>query len=207
MAIRRREFIRYLASVPLIAGLARSSAVADVRWVARRATASDVDALVAVFNNHLHAGTCPYAELSNAWTSSRAGAFLRVYKATILLERNGTTVGFLGLIDYTDPGTTAKIAPGADTDVPVVALDLRQLGPDAVVAAKHLAAAAARELKRQSIPGCRLIMSPQPILTSQEWFERHMTIERELSKDGSTEALEIRLDAIAGLSDLESAGY
>lgn len=208
VGIKRRQFIRQLASVPVLAwvvGLSR--AYPETRWVARRATPDDVDALVVVFNNHLKAGTCPYAERSVGWTPNRARAFLRMYQATIVLRRGATPVGFVGLIDYNAPGTTAKIAPGADTDIPVVALDLSALGSEAVVAAKHLAAAAGRELRRQGIPGCRLMIRPKPIFGSQEWFERHMAVERQLSNDGIAEALEIRLDAIAGLRDLESAGF
>ncbi|MFQ5665161.1 MAG: FG-GAP-like repeat-containing protein [Candidatus Binatia bacterium] len=116
----------------------RAVAQRGTTWTTRRATPQDVGALVAIFNAHRAAGICPYADQMPLWTPAKAQAFLTVYTGTLIVERDGVPVGFGGLIDYSDPATSSSIAPDAEPEITVVAVDFERLAPREVVPAVTL---------------------------------------------------------------------
>ncbi len=210
MKTTRRVFLALAGPlVFLLATLGRRRlAWAQPAWQVRRATPEDAAEVAAVFDAHRQAGLCPYSDLIAPWTSAAAAAYLRVFNGTQLVARDGRLVACGALIDYTNPATPSRLAPGGAPEVGIVALDVGYLtGPELVRAAKHLAAALARELQRQGFARCQMRMPAVAVLGTNEWYIRHRTVLRTRTRDGVDYALEVQFDVEGGLATLAAEGY
>ncbi len=208
----RRVILRVLAGIPLgLLGWTRWGAgparAAVGRWSVRRATKEDTASLARVFNAHLAAGICPYADRTPPWTAERAGQFLDLYTGALVVELDSTPVGFAGLIDYMSPETTSAIAPEGEPPISVLAFDLDHLSSSEVVlAAKTLAAAIGQELQRMGFRFCRLRLPAEPALADSDWYRGHMTVRRVRKRRGLPHALEVSIDVPGALARLAAEG-
>jgi len=215
METDRRRFMHTAAGLiaTLLAGRGgwsggKALASAAPRWTTRQASADDAAELASVFNAHVAAGICPYSDRIASWGSAEALAYLEALNGSVLVEKDETVVGFVGLIDYSNPATTSRLAPGVEPEVGVLALHPGRLSAtDLDSAARHLAAAAARRLRDMGHAGCTMRIPAQPIFDSEDWFARHMTVQRVRTRDGVDHAREVRFDVVAGLATLEAAGF
>jgi hypothetical protein len=212
MQTTRRVLLRRLpqlgiAVLALLSPL-RLRAQRQTQWRIRRARASDAADLADIFNAHLAAGLCPYADLIDPWTVAKAEEFLSIYDGTLILDRNYVPVGFGSLTDYSDPERRRSILPETEPEVAVVALRFDRLGPgDMLDAAKTLAAAMGRELQRMGFQSCRMRIAAHPLFTANDWYVRHMTVQRTRKRDGIAHALEVSFDVAGGVAALAQEGF
>ena len=211
MRITRRGFLKLTqaAAVAAVIGPGQTLAQGGI-WRVRRARPADAAELARVFNAHLKAGICPYRELIDPWTEEFAAGMLTLHNGTLVLFQNEVAVAFVMLIDFSDPKTHehARIAAGRDPEIRAVALDFERLtAGETVNAAKHLAAAAARELRRMGFEGCRMRLPVQSILGSSEWLETNAKVLRIRDRGGVPHAREVRLDVAQVLASLTSEGF
>jgi hypothetical protein len=208
----RRGFLRRLTQLGIaVVGLLsplRLGAQRQTQWRIRRARVSDAADLAEIFNTHLAAGLCPFADMIDPWTSEQAAKFLETYTDTVILDRDGIPVGFGGLTDYTDPAVRTSIAAGGEPEVTVVALRVDRVPQSEFLEAmKRLAAAMGRELQRTGFASCRMRIAAWPLFTSNTWYTRHMTVLRVRKRDGIDHALEVRFDVAGGLAALAGEGF
>jgi hypothetical protein len=164
--------------------------------------AGDAPALEAIFNAHLEVAICPYVDRTKPWTIAYASRYLDTYNGTLLLERGGVAVGFIGFIDYANPATTSSIVQDAAPEISILALDFKRLPTEErLPAAKRLAAAAGRDLQRMGFSRCRAVIS------ARAGF--HQAIARAMSTrcGGTTdEAMEV-MWGIEALQQLVAEGF
>ncbi len=210
MKTTRRVFLALSGKLTFIlAALGpRRPAWGQTEWQVRRASPRDAPDLAAVFNAHLKAGICPYSDLVEPWTTEEAASYLSTFNGSQVVARSGIAVAFGALIDYTSPQTTSRLAPDVEPEVGIVALNVERLsGTELVTAAKHLAAALARELTRQGFARCQMRMPAAPVLESNDWYARHRTVLHTRKRDGVDHALEVSFDVDGGLAALSAEGY
>ncbi len=213
METNRRTFMLTMSKVSFVLAAARQGggsalALARPQWTKRLATAADAPEHASVFNAHTAAGICPYSDLVSSWTSAHALKYLTALNGSVLVEKDGAIVGFVGLIDYANPLTRSQLAPGVEPEVGVLALHPGRLSvTDLRVAAQHLAAEAARRLRDMGFIGCTMRIPAQPIFDSDDWFSKHMTVRRVRTRNGVDHAREVGFDIRDGLAVLEAAGF
>jgi hypothetical protein len=207
----RRAFMIRLSKVALALAAARFDHRAEAAgpiWSKRTATADDAADLATIFNAHTAAGICPYSDLVDTWTHEDAARYLATFNGSVLVTRDSTIVGFVGLIDYSNPLTTSQLAFGTEPEIGVLALHPERLSSSEMsLAAQHLAAGAARKLRSMGFRGCAMRIPAGAVFDSDDWFSRHMTVTKVQRRKGIDHAREVRFDAVRGLVDLEAAGF
>jgi len=185
----------------------RRRVLAQPTWSVAPARLADTSELVAVYNSHIAEGKCPYVERATLWTAERAEQFLADYDATLVIKRNGTPVGFAGLVDYTTEAGRRSILPGVAPEITVFAIAAARLeSAEQLVAAKRLGAAVARRLGAMGFPECEMLIKADPIFSSDTWFRSHMAVDRVERKDGIDYALRVKFDLSPIASDLQAEG-
>jgi hypothetical protein len=206
---RRSLFVRAAQTLLLMLGLATRSRRVDAQptWAVVPATANDAHEIAAIFNGHVQEGKCPNPERAPHWEDEDAEKFLTTYDATIMITRNGTPVGFAGLVDYTTEKGRRSILPGAIPTLSVFAIADARLGTDEQLpAAKRLAVAVGRKLNAMGFDKCEMLIKADPIFNSDNWFRSNMAIESVERKDGRDHALHVKLDVGPILAALEAEG-
>jgi len=176
-------------------------------WSVSPATRADASELAAIYNSHIQEGKCPYVERASPWTTERAQEFLTAYDATLVIRRNGTPVGFAGLVDYTTEKGSLSILPGVAPEITVFAVAASRLPSDEqLVAAKRLGAAVARKLNTMGFEKCEMLIKADPIFESDTWFRSKMAVDRVEKKDGMDYALRVNFDLGPIASGLQAEG-
>jgi hypothetical protein len=197
--------VRALVSVGILGRARRTRAQST--WTVDSARPGDAQTLARIFNGHLQEGKCPYADRASPWTTDRARQFLSEYDATLIVKRDGTPVGFAGLVDYTTEKGRQSILPGVAPEVTVFAIAASQLSSEEqLMAAKRLSLAGARKLKAMGFDACEMLISADRIFSSDNWFRNRMTVNRVASRDGADYALQVRFVLDPIVSDLQAQG-
>jgi hypothetical protein len=159
-------------------------ALAQATWAVSPATESDAPEVARIFNSHIQEGKCPYTERASSWTTERAEQFLADYDATLVIRRNGTPVGFAGLVDYATEKGRRSILPGVAPEITVFAIAAARLDSgEQLIAAKHLGAAVARRLGAMGFQKCEMLIKADPIFSSDTWFRGHMAVDHTEKKE------------------------
>ncbi len=205
----RRSLLIWAVRTLVLIGVVfpRRRALAQPAWTVSPAATGDAFELAAIFNSHIQEGKCPYVERASPWSTERAQQFLMDYDATLLIKRNGTTVGFAGLVDYTTATGRLSILPGVAPEITVFAIAASRLRHDEQLnAAKRLGAAVARKLNAMGFEKCEMLIKADPIFSSDTWFRRHMTVDHVERKAGADYALRVNLDLASVESGLQAEG-
>src|SRR5262245_11293144 len=156
----RRTLLAWaIRSLALVAVFGRGRrAFAQTTWNVSPARLADASELAAIYNSHIQEGKCPYVERASLWTTTRAQQFLADYDATLVIKRNGTPVGFAGLVDYTTLKGRRSIAPGMAPEITVFAVAAARLeAGEQLDAAKRLGAAVVRTLNTMGFQKCEML--------------------------------------------------
>jgi hypothetical protein len=181
------------------------AARAEALWSVRPATLDDLAAMRDIFNAQLDAGLFPFADRIERWSAEKAARLLETYTGTLVLERDGAPAGFVALIDYTAPETQSSIAPDAEPEVKILAVCVDRLTQtERLLATKHLALAASRDLVRQGFSGCEATIHARTGF--QNLFAEQMEVREVSERDGVPEAKVVRFRIGEVVEQLELQG-